>query len=348
MMHFSHPTARFARLAILAALVFLLAACGGATPAATGGVTDTPADATAVQSPTPEPTAAPLKVILVSDAGASAAEVQNAETLLTALAAQANMTLVKLEALTAADLTADVRIVVWVGAASDIAGLAAGAPQVQFAAITAGDLQPAANLSVIRVHPENVIFIAGYISTLIAPDWRGAALLPSDGPLADQATAVFTNGGRFFCGRCAPAYAPVVLFPLSAALPSGSPASDWQAAFDEMNQSVVEVLYVSDAAISSELLSSLNQLGITLIGSNSPADEWRSAWAVTVRMDGAASLETLWPDLLAGNPGRALEAPVTLSDVNPDKFSPGRQELVEKMIADLQSGLVNPFSVPAQ
>jgi hypothetical protein len=241
-----------------------------------------------------------------------------------------------------------VKIVIWLGTANGISELAAGAPQVQFVAITTSNLQAGANLSIIHTRPEDVIFISGYISTLIAPDWRGAGLLPSDGPLGDQIQTVFTNGGRFFCGRCAPAYAPVVLFPVSAALPSGSDASSWQAAFDELNGNVIEVLYVSDAAVSPELLAMLNDLDITLIGSQTPGEEILSNWAATVQMDGTALLETLWPSLIAGQGGTLLETPVTLRDVNPDKLSPGRQELVATMIANLQSGLVNPDSVPSE
>lgn len=339
---------RWARQLALAALVLGLAACNNATPSATNTPTQA-VDQTPVTSvPSPEPTTTSAKVILVSDTNAAPAEVQNAETRLTALAAQANLTLVKAETLIAADLTADVKIVVWLGSADGIADLASGAPQVQFVAITPAEIQPSANLSVIHDSPANVIFIAGYISTLIAPDWRGAALLPSDGPLGDQVQSVFENGGRFFCGRCAPAYAPVVLFPLSATLPASSPASAWQAAYDTLNQNVIEVLYVSDPASSPELLAALKDAGVTLIGSQTPSADLQANWAVTVQMDSVSLLDTLWPDLLAGNPGQALEAPVTLSDINPDKFSPGRQELVETMIANLQNGLVDPFSVPAQ
>lgn len=348
MLHLSNQPSRLLRPLFVVALVIFLAACGSAAPSATNSPTAAQIEATATLPATPEPTTAPATILLVSDAGAAPSDVQNTETRLTAMASQQNMTLVKKDALSAADLTEEVKVVVWVGAANGISDLAAGASQVQFVAITASDLQPAANLSVIRSRPENAVFIAGYISTLIAPDWRGAALLPSDGPLGDQVQAIFTNGGRFFCGRCAPAYAPVVLFPVSAVLPTGSPVSSWQAAFDELNQNVIEVLYISDAAASAELLSSLTSAGFTLLGSQQPAAELTSNWAVTVQVDGSALLETLWPDLLAGKEGQLLDVPVTLNDINPEKFSPGKQELVEKMIADLQAGLVNPLTVPAE
>jgi hypothetical protein len=259
MLHLLRQPDRIARWFLLAALVFLLAACGAATPAMTEAPPAGAIEATFTPPPTPEPTSLPAKVILTSDAGSSPAELQRVETRLAALAAAGNSTLVRQESVTAADLTDDVKVVVWVGTAAGIADLAAGAPRVQFVAITPAEVQPLDNLSIIRSQPENAVFIAGYISTLIAPDWRGGALLPSDGPLGGQAQSIFTNGGRFFCGRCAPAYAPIVLFPVSAALPTGSPASAWTAAFSELNQNVIEVLYVSDAAASPELLTSLGR-----------------------------------------------------------------------------------------
>ena len=348
MLHLLRQLDRIARCFLLAALVFLLAACGATTPTITEAPTAGVIEATATPSPTPEPTSLPAKVILVSDLGSSPAELQNVGTQLTALAADGNNTLVRQDGVTAADLTDDVKVVVWVGTAAGIVDLAAGAPRVQFVAITPAEMQPSDNLSIIRSQPENAIFIAGYISTLIAPDWRGGALLPSDGPLGGQVQSVFTNGGRFFCGRCAPAYAPIVLFPVSAVLPTGSPASAWQTAFAELNQNVIEVLYVSDAAASPELLTALAKTGTTVLGSQTPSAEWSQNWAVTVQVDASALLATLWPDLLASKGGQSLVAPVTLSDINPEKLSPGRQELVEKMIADLQTGLVGPFSVPAE
>ena len=348
MLHLLRQPDYIARWFLLAALVFLLAACGAATPAMTEAPTAGAIEATITPPPTPEPTSLPAKVILVSDAGSSPAELQKVETQLAALAAAGNSTLVQQESVTAADLTDDVQVVVWVGTAAGIGDLAAGAPRVQFVAITPAEIQPFDNLSIIRSQPENAIFIAGYISTLIAPDWRGGALLPSDGPLGGQAQSIFTNGGRFFCGRCAPSYAPIVLFPVSAVLPTGSPAAAWQAAFAELNQNVIEVLYVSDAAASPELLTALAETGITLLGSQPPSPDWNQNWAATVQVDASALLATLWPELLAGNGGQSLVAPVTLSDINPEKLSPGRQELVEKMIADLQAGLVSPFSVPAE
>jgi len=348
MLHYSNQFVRSARIFLLVGIMILLAACNPASPAMTATATGTLLETPTTLIPTLEPTAPTAKIILVSDDSASTADLQKADTVLMDLAAQDNMNLVNADSLTASNLTPEVKVVIWIGQAEGISELASGAPQVQFVAITSSALEPAANLNVIHLRLEKAVFIAGYISTLIAPDWRGAGLLPSDGPLGDQVQAVFTNGGRFFCGRCAPAYAPVVLFPVSATLPGNSPVSDWQAAFDELNKNIIEVLYVSDAAASPELLKSMSEKGLILIGSQPPPADLQPVWAATISIDGISQLETLWPDLLAKKPGQSLEAPVVLLDVDPAKLSPGRQELVNAMIENLQSGLVNPFSIPPE
>ncbi|HWQ04442.1 MAG TPA: hypothetical protein VN452_03720 [Longilinea sp.] len=348
MLHFSNHFARSTRFILVAASLLLITACNRVTPAVTATPTNAHLETPATLQPTLEPTAATAKVILISDIGASTADLQKTEMVLTVLAARDNMNLVQADSLTTSDLTPEVKVVVWIGQAEGIGELAAGAPQVQFVAITSSALEPAVNLNIIHIRPEKAVFIAGYISTLIAPDWRGAGLLPSDGPLGDQVQAVFTNGGRFFCGRCAPAFAPVVLFPVSTVLPGNSPPSAWQAAFDELNKNIIEVLYVSNSAASPELLSALSEKGIILIGSQPPTADLLSAWAATVSIDCNSQLELLWPDLFANKPGQSLEAPVVLSDVDPAKLSPGRQELVNAMIGNLQDGTVNPFSVPPE
>jgi len=348
MLHYSNQFVHSARIFLLVGILILLAACNPVSPVITATATGALLETPTTLIPTLEPTAPTAKIILVSDGSASTTDLQKAETVLTDLAARNNMNLVQAASLTTSDLSPEVKIVVWIGQAEGIAELAAGAPQVQFVAITSSALEPAVNLNIIHLRPEKVIFIAGYISTLIAPDWRGGGLLPSDGPLGDQVQAVFSNGGRFFCGRCAPAYAPVVLFPVSAALPANSLVSDWQAAFDELNKNIIEVMFVSDAAASPELLAALSEKGIFLIGNQPPTADLQSAWAATVSIDGISQLEALWPDLLALKPGQSVEAPVVLSDVDPAKLSPGRQQLVNAMIENLQSGLVNPFSIPPE
>ena len=95
------------------------------------------------------------------------------------------------------------------------------------------DLSAGGNLSVVRQLEVQRTFMAGYITTLIAPDWRAAGLLP-DAP-ADLQDA-FINGGRYWCGRCIPMYAPLVLFPLAGTQPAGTDAAGWQSTLQDLQK----------------------------------------------------------------------------------------------------------------
>ncbi len=324
-------------LLMLCALALLLAACKPASP--TADVTSAPTlPPTAAVPPTetPEPSATPLpaRALLIGDPpdAALSAAVQE-------LAAASGLAFEARPAFSVAQASPDVKIVIYQSMPEEMAALNLGAPETQFVVLADQDLPTAANVSIIRSRPEYAQFAAGYIATLIAPDWRAGALLPDA-----SAQDVFINGGRYWCGRCAPTYGPVVLFPLVAVLPPGSPASAWQTSFDGIHQNRIEVLYIAPEAMSDELFATLPP-ELVLVGGATPA-VLPARWAATVAADNITPLQTLWPDLLAGKGGQTLSSSVTLRNVNPDLLSPGRQERVQEVIQLLAEGLINPFLVP--
>ena len=286
--------------------------------------------------PAPSDTPAVTARVLLISAGAP--EEPAVAAALAPLAAESGLTVTALPTLTAADLDSGVRAVVWLRPDDTIQSLAAGAPGVAFVAVTQRSLEPSANLSIIRQRADAQTFIGGMISTLIAPDWRGGALLPTDGPLGDTVSSALVNGGRYYCGRCAPYYAPVVLFPVTTTLPSISDAAAWQAAANALHeQNRLEVIYLAPEAVSSELASALSSQFI-LVGGVAPLGGVPANWAATVTWDVATALQTLWPAVSANNAGQTLDAPLALADINPTLLSPGRQALVQEAIDLLAAG----------
>jgi len=51
-------------------------------------------------------------------------------------------------------------------------------------------------------------------------------------------------------------------------------------------------------------------------------------------------VEQLWPDLVSGQGGITLPAPIVITDRNEALFSPGRQRIVDETLADLQAGYI--------
>ncbi|MDR3575518.1 MAG: hypothetical protein P4L50_16790 [Anaerolineaceae bacterium] len=331
-------------------LVLILAACNLPGGSATQAPNATPLPSQAAAAASSTPTSAPVvnKLILVAPSDVKSPSVQDVQKALSDLAKQPGLSLQTVSSIQPGDLKPEWKVVVLLGIPANLSGLTKAAPKTQFIVIGPGELSGAGNLSVVRMNVEQQAFLAGYLAETIAPDWRVGGLLPNDGPLGADLEGTFRNGGYYQCGRCDPVNGPIVHFPQTATLPSNSDPSAWQAAAADMEKNVINVMYVAPEASSPNLLADLLSKGIVLVGGQTPADQLRSKWAATVRQDAVASLRSIWPDVIAGKGGETVNAQLQLADINPDLFSTGRQRLVQEAMSDLQSGLIDPLTIPIQ
>jgi hypothetical protein len=321
---------------------FILSACGGSTSTpvvAEATVTAAaPTRPAATLAPTLAPTPVPAqgKVVLVAPEGE-----KTVRAALQSLVAEAKLAFEARSALKKEDLRPEWKIVVLLQAPDDLPGLLSAAPATQF--LLLGDAQPAANLSVIRQDELQRAFVAGYITALVAPDWRAGGLLP-----ADPATLVdaFVNGGRYWCGRCIPHYAPLVLFPIAVTQPAGAALTGWQDALNQMNKSILQAVYASPQASTPELLKAMVNQNLIVVGTSTPTSEVQGRYATSVVFDPLPALKKLWPDLLAGKGGAQAPATLTWADVNEAYFTPGKQRLALEVTAGLADGTIGPLSVP--
>jgi len=259
--------------------------------------------------PTPLPAAD--RTVLVRPANADPNLAAQAEMILRELSAGSGLEFEIRESLINNEVTSDMKVVVLLERPENLGSLAASAPATQFIALTSDEWNPTENVSVIRQRKENTAFMAGYIAAMLAPNYRVGALLSAEEASFNQA---FINGVYYYCGFCSSQIFPLNAYPVIATRPAGSPPSAWQAAFDEINVSKVNVLFVSDAAASPELFTYLSAMDVALIGTQSPSEEGRSRWVVTVFSDGTAPLRNIWPDLLAGIGGKTLNASINVAD----------------------------------
>lgn len=330
-------------ITILILLPVLAAACSGGETSLPTSV-PTPITPTAVPV-TPTPTTPPGKVILVANPDTPADWMQSGQALLTELAGTSGMVFETRQTLQAGEIGPDWKIVVLLSPLPNLPELLSVAPQVQFLVLSPVDLGAGANLSIIRMRPEFQAFLAGYVVTVIAADWRGGGLLPSDTQLGPLLMDAFANGGHYFCGTCNTYYAPFAKFPVSAFLPAGSGLPAWQSTADQLLQNVVYTMYVAPEISSRELLYYLGSKGLILVGSQTPPGEVLNLWAVTVRLDGIAPIRTLWADLVAGKGGKQVNSSLVLTDINPSLLTPARQRLVDETLQLLINGKIYPFTV---
>jgi hypothetical protein len=129
-------------------------------------------------------------------------------------------------------------------------------------------------------------------------------------------------------------------------VPPNSDAAGWKTAFDALNQSGLEMLYLPAEGLQPDFLAYLAGTNVKIMTSAPPPAGSENLWVAVVRTDPLTALQELWPDLLNGSGGKSVTAPISISDVNPANLSIGRQQLAERLIPDLLSGAVSPFTVP--
>lgn len=126
-----------------------------------------------------------------------------------------------------------------------------------------------------------------------------------------------------------------------AQLPSDASQADWQAAVQSMISQAVKTVYVFPGAGDEAMLTALDQAGVHIIGSVSPTAAYKANWVASLRVDMLPALQKAFPQVLAGNTGLDLPAELTITDINPDLFSLGKQALANKIMDDLLSGFID-------
>ncbi|MCP4707005.1 MAG: hypothetical protein GY869_00135 [Planctomycetes bacterium] len=102
----------------------------------------------------------------------------------------------------------------------------------------------------------------------------------------------------------------------------------------------VETMFISPEVKSDQLLRYLAQEEIEIIGSDSPPSDILSQWVASLEFNLFQAFQEFWPQFAAGVDGESVTVPLTITNVNPDLLSPGRQQFVEIMLADLIAGYV--------
>ena len=274
-------------------------------------VTPEPEQAT---TPTTVPTQAPDRVILVAASSASEEAITEAQTFIAQLAAESGLEFETRDAIMANEVTPDIKVIVFLEQPDNLGSLAASAPSTQFVAISSQDWSPPPNGSIIRINNDHAAFLAGYLSAMIAPNFRVGALQIAENNAFNQA---FMNGVYYFCGVCASVVFPYNTYPVVSQQPSASPPANWQVAFNEMNiSSKVNVLFLPREAATPELSTFLASQDIAVVGNAPPPEELRGKWVATIHSDGLTALQEMWTDLLDGIGGKVINANLSFSDLN--------------------------------
>lgn len=336
------------RVLALLILALGLTACqgqGAVSPSPTpGNPAENPPAASPTPSPTETPTPPPQRRVVYAPAGINPEQVETARAYLEAQTGDGAPVEVLTEWSERA-YGAEVPLVLALAEPPSLGDALNAAPQTRFLVVSPRSLPEAPNLTTLLADPQALAFAAGLTATVMSDDWRAAGLIPSNQPDIQEA---FLNGGRYFCGVCSPGWPLGVTFPLTAGVESAS-GGDWAAAAAKLfDEGKVDVFYLSDAAVHPEVIAYLQGRAqftqpVRVLGVVPPPAELSAQWAVTLGWDLSAALDEVFS---AATPPALVRAPVAFSHVNEALFSPGRQEVVRAVLAELQAGRIAPLSVP--
>ncbi len=332
----------FKIVALIATAVIFSTACGAKQ------VQAAPQEVPTIEVPTSTPLP-PDRAVLVAPADADASLVSAAQALLTELTASSGLQFETRAEVTPDTLTSDVKIVVFLNHPDNLGTLAARAPHTQFVAISSLDWTPPSNVTLIHQQENDAAFLAGYAAAILAPNFRVGALLASENPSLDLA---FQNGVSYYCGMCSSQINPLNSYPVVSIQSAASTPDIWQASFDQLNQSKVNVLYVTKEALSTQLLSYLADKDVAVIANQAPPDESFANWAGSIYLDTLSPLREIWNDLISGVGGKTVNASFTITDAHQITLtdgsvwlSPGKLRLMDNMVTLLRTNQINTQSV---
>jgi hypothetical protein len=331
-----------ARLAFLLLLVLLTSCTFGSPatsePTAIPGPTNTPVP---TAGPTSTPPAPLVILVIPADMNAELSKAYQKEVY--DLSQAQNYRFIVLNKLTTAELEPALKIVVDLSPDTDVAALAAAAPQTQFLAINLPGVQPGGNVSVLggeSIRISQVAFMAGYIGSMITEDYHTGALLVKDSPEAEVITTAMRAGQEFYCGLCNPFAGPFEPYPLVQDIPKDAKPNEYGAYADILIRKKVETLFLQPGVDTPELLEYLPTVGVLMIGTQAPAKNI-PGWVVTLQPNYLEALKAAFPDLVAGQGGKVFPAPLSFTNANPDLFSPGKQQNAHKVLEDLLAGFIS-------
>ena len=329
-----------------------LSACSNsATSTATeDGTIATEQVLTATPTLSPTETPSPPVVALYAPAGSDPLLIGKVDNALKDLATKGGLLFELWDTLPTGEFPENIKIVVFIEPGTDAVAIANAHPAVQFISVGIPGIEPVGNLTVIGADGprfDKQGFLAGYLAAVVTNDWRVGVISVGDTPEGKGANNGFLNGVVFFCGLCRPVQPPFYEYPIYYQINSGANQAEQQAAADYIIGSAVHTVYVYPGAGNEALLQYLAESGVLLIGGIDPPVELIDSWVGTVTLDFNLAITQAWEDIQSGKTGESISLPVTITNINEDLFSIGRQHWVQETIDDLNNGFIDTGINPA-
>ena len=346
--HSLHKTNLLKAVSLLVITILALVACSQPRETApiaeltptTQAITSTP-----ISEPQPSPTTSTSsKVVLISLPGSNQDEVVSLEALVSELSNDLGLQFETWTELTEVEINPSISLVIAIPPDPGLQNLAVANPITQFLAVGIPEIQADNNLSAIGssgTRPDQQGFIAGNLAAVITQDWRVGVVVPAGSKDGRTAYLGFNNGVIFFCGLCRPAFPPFIQYPQFIEVQPDASQEDLQAVVTALQNNAVKTVYVYPFSGQISLLELLAQAGINVIGSSQPQPSYQQQWIAAIELNLLNAVRDVIPRLLNGEQAIEMQVPIVISNQNQSLFSPGRQRVVDKTLADLLAGFID-------
>ena len=156
----------------------------------------------------------------------------------------------------------------------------------------------------------------------------------------EKATAIIEGAKKFSIGICSCRHEKLHVGEKRCDVPLDT-CSSFDTAADYMIHRTVTTVYVVPGAGDDAMLDHLAQAGVNIIAGTPRRAGLEAHWAASLSFDLLRSFVDEWPRFSTGEVGQAVTLPLQIMDANPEILSPGKQQLVEKILADVLAGYVD-------
>jgi hypothetical protein len=124
-------------------------------------------------------------------------------------------------------------------------------------------------------------------------------------------------------------------------VPSLSDPQELQSVLSAIRDDGVEIVFPQPGIDDPAFNDGLTQLGIRAIGYGAPGPEIPSSWIAAIEPDAGAAVTSAWPKVVSGESAGSLKMPMRVVAYDPARLTPGRVQLLQTTIDDLENGFID-------
>lgn len=215
-------------------------------------------------------------------------------------------------------------------------------PDTKFIIVSSQKIDLPDNVIQILTSNSDLYFVAGYVSAMLADDWRVGAILPADSYDGTPSTQIFSNGVKFLCGLCSPIYAPVIFFPTVATIGDSIDTNAINSAYGEIAINRPNTIFLPSQFLIEDVATNLKQNGHIIISDLDVEQVNKELVDIQIGFDITKSLnEILDSNLVLEN--TSIRPFIFIRDKN-SILSIGKANYLQQLLSDLKQGFISPLN----